>query len=529
MGLPPWETSDGQLFALITGANSGLGFSIAARLIDEFFTSPSTSPSKHLILILCTRSPMKTRFTISRLRAHLRIQVESSPFAKKQRVKAKEQGIEYKWEDMVQRVHFLGVEIDLCDLRSVYALADKLVNGTVGSPDATTMDGGKLPHGSPGTASYSPDVEQDRWALSQKPGSIGSQRSWGWGLSGIRIPRLDAIILSAGIGGWIGLDWPLAIRTVLFDTIDAVTWPIYKKSSLGALVRTSHSTDDAKQSLLDDQEKSLGPPLGEVFCANVFGHYILAHELMPLLSRPTSPNAKTCGKVIWVSSIEAVDDKFSIDDIQGLESDSPYESSKRVMDLLALTSKLPATQRPSAPFFDCSKTTTAKKGSSKNGEPSLKPEMYVTHPGIFVSDIMPLPGFLVVIYTWVFYIARWIGSPWHPITPYKAAVSPVWITLTGTEELNAAEGGGLKKIKWGSATDTSGDERVMKTEVPGWGWNGDIEDTTEIKNRKGRKKDAVDLTKEKREEFEVTGAKVWAKIEGMRKEWEGVLGINGRK
>ncbi|KAH7419054.1 hypothetical protein BKA64DRAFT_610908 [Cadophora sp. MPI-SDFR-AT-0126] len=529
MGLPPWETSDGQFFALITGANSGLGFSIAARLIDEFFTSPLTTPNKHLILILCTRSPMKTRFTISRLRAHLRVQVESSPFAKTQRAKAKEQGAEYKWEDMVQRVHFLGVEVDLCDLRSVYALADRLVNGTVGSPDATTMDGKKLPHGSPGTASYSPDVEQDRWALSQKPGSIGAQRSWGWGLSGIRIPRLDAVILSAGIGGWVGLNWPLAVKTVLFDTIDAVTWPKYKKSSLGALVKTSNPTGDAKQPLLENQEKPHEPPLGEVFCANVFGHYILAHELMPLLSRPTSPNAKTCGKVIWVSSIEAVDDKFSIDDFQGLESDSPYESSKRVMDLLALTSKLPSTQRISAPFFDSSKTTTAKKGSSKNSEPSLRPEMYVTHPGIFASDIMPLPGILVIIYTWVFYFVRWIGSPWHPITPYKAAVSSVWIALTGTEELNAAEGGGLKKIKWGSATNTSGEERVMKTEVPGWGWNGDVEDTAIIKNRKGRKRDAIDLTKEKREDFEVTGAQAWAKIEEMRQEWESVLGINGDK
>ncbi|KAH6723947.1 hypothetical protein BKA61DRAFT_587405 [Leptodontidium sp. MPI-SDFR-AT-0119] len=529
MGLPPWETSDGQLFALITGANSGLGFAIASRMIDEFFTSPLTTPKKHLILILCTRSPMKTRFTISRLRAHLRIQVESSPFAKKQRAKAKDQGVEYKWEDMVQRVHFLGVEVDLCDLRSVYALADKLVNGTVGSPDATTMDGGKLPHGSPGTASYSADVEQDRWALSQKPGSIGAQRSWGWGLSGIRIPRLDAVILSAGIGGWVGLNWPLAVKTVLFDTVEAVTWPRYKKSSLGALVKSSSPSTDEKQPLLDDQEKPNEPPLGQVFCSNVFGHYILAHGLMPLISRPTSPNSKTCGKVIWVSTIDAVDTKFSIDDFQGLESDSPYESSKRVIDLLALTSKLPSTQRASASFFDSPKSSTAKKGSSKGGEASLRPEMYVTHPGIFASDIMPLPGILVVIYTWVFYFVRWIGSPWHPITPYKAAVSPVWIALTDVNELNSAEGNGLKKAKWGSATDTNGEERVMKTEVPGWGWNGEIEDTVEIQKRKGRKRDAVDLTKEKREEFEIMGGKAWTLIEEMRKEWEGVLGVKDRK
>ncbi|KAL2075363.1 hypothetical protein VTL71DRAFT_306 [Oculimacula yallundae] len=529
MGLPPWETSDGQIFALITGANAGLGYAICCRMIDEFFTSPLTTPKKHLILILCTRSPMKTRFTISRLRAHLRIQVENSQFAKQQRKKAKEQGIEYKWEDMVQRVHFLGVEVDLCDLRSVYALADKLVNGTVGSPDAVTIDGTKLPYGSPGTASYSADIEQDRWALSQKPGSIGSQRSWGWGLSGLRIPRLDAIILSAGIGGWSGLNWPLAVKTVLFDTIEAVTWPAYKKSDIGTLVKKAAPSTSEKESLLENQEKRDEPPLGQVFCSNVFGHYILAHELMPLLSRPTSPNAKTCGKVIWVSTIEAVDTKFSIDDFQGLESESPYESSKRVIDLLALTSKLPPAQRASASFFSTSKSSPTGKGSPKGGDSSLRPEMYVTHPGIFASDILPLPSFLVVIYTWVFYFVRWLGSPWHPVTPYKAAVSSVWIALTDVNELNAEEGNGLKKAKWGSATNSSGEERVMKTEVPGWGWNGEIEDAEEIKLRKGRKRGAVDLTREKREEFEVMGAKVWGKIEEMRKEWEDVLGVKDHK
>ncbi|KAJ5042961.1 uncharacterized protein L3040_004351 [Drepanopeziza brunnea f. sp. 'multigermtubi'] len=530
MGLPPWETSDDQLFALVTGANSGLGFAIASRLIDEFFTSPSTTPNRHLILILCTRSPMKTRYTISRLRAHLRILVDHSQWAKQQRAKAAEQGGEYRWEETVQRVHFLGVEVDLCDLRSVYRLADKLVNGTVGSPDATLMDGGKLPHGSPGTASYDPDMKQDRWALSQEPGSIGAQRSWGWGLSGLRIPRLDAVILSAGIGGWVGLNWPLAVRTVMFDTVEAVTWPRYKVSSLGSLVKNPTGVkDEASQPLLENQEKPDEPPLGEVFCANVFGHYILAHELMPLLSRTATPSSTTSGKIIWVSSIEAVDDKFSIDDIQGLESAAPYEASKRLMDLLALTSSLPSVQRLASSYFDSSNTTTAKKGTAEESGTLIQPQIYLTHPGIFASEIMPLPSLLVLIYKLVFLFARWIGSPWHLIEPYKAAVAPVWLSLTHVEELNDAEGNGLKKAKWGSATDTGGGERVMKTEVPGWGWNGDVEDTAEIQKRKGRKRDAVDLTKERREEFEVLGGKCWAQMEELRKEWEGILGVNDNK
>ncbi|KAF8866839.1 3-ketosteroid reductase [Acephala macrosclerotiorum] len=535
MGLPPWETSDSQLFALITGANSGLGYSIAARMIDEFITTPTASPKGHLILILCTRSPMKTRFTISRLRAHLRKQADYSPYAARQRAKAKEQGTEYRWEATVQRIHFLGVEADLCDLRTVYALADKLVNGTVGSPDATTMDGGKLPHGSPGTQSYSENIQQDTWALSQKPGSIGAQRSWGWGLSGLRIPRLDAVILTAGIGGWkngySGLDWPLAIRAVLFDTIEAVTWPRYKLADLGAVVKSQLSsyTTEETQPLLNNQDKQEEPPLGSVFCSNVFGHYVLAHELMPLLSQPAASSSKVGGKIIWVSSIEALDEHFSLDDMQGLKSSAPYESSKRLIDLVALSSELPSVQRISAPYFDPSNTLAASKATEPTTNVSfLRPKMYLTHPGIFASDIMPLPSFLVFIYKLVFFFVRWIGSPWHPIDPYKAAVAPTWIALSNPDELEDIEGHGLAKNKYGSATDTSGAERVLKTEVPGWGWNGKVGEIDDEK-RKGRKRATPDATKESREDFEILGGKCWTQMEELRKEWEGVLGVKNGK
>jgi 3-keto steroid reductase len=118
----------------------------------------------------------------------------------------------------------------------------------------------------------------------------------------------------------------------------------------------------------------------------------------------------------------------------------------------------------------------------------------------------------------------WIGSPWHPNSPYKAAVSAVWLALTNTDELEDMEDHGLKKCKWGSATNTRGDERVMKTEVEGWGWDGQVEEANG-ERRKGRKKGAVDLTKEAREDFEVLGAKCWTQMEELRKEWEDVLGI----
>jgi 3-keto steroid reductase len=426
---------------------------------------------------------------------------------------------------MVQRVHFLGVEADLCDLRSIYRLADQMVNGTVGGPEATTMDGLRLPHGSPGTHSYSENIEQDRWALSQVPGSIGAQRSWGWGLSGIKLPRLDVVVLNAGIGGWLGVDWFRAIKDILTDAIEATTRPKFKIPDVGAVVRSQKNNigDEAAQPLLDAQEKLDEPPLGQVFCANIFGHYLLVHELMPLLSIPANPSAKSGGKIIWISSTEAVPECFSIDDIQGLKSQTPYESTKRLADLLALTSDLPSVARISAPFYDPFNTTTSKKAGDKLQKDGLvKPKMYLAHPGVFTSEIFELNFILMFFWKMLAVMVRWLGSPWHPASHYKAAVAPAWVALAEPEVLEDLEG---EKVKWGSATSRGGEERVMKTEVEGWGWDGSVGGEISGDKRIGRRAGALNVTKEARDEFEVLGGKAWKEMEALRIEWEHILGV----
>lgn len=481
--------------------------------MDEFFSSPATPPNKHLVLILCTRSPLKSRLTISRLRAHLRVFLESSSFAKGLHKKARAEGREYKWEDMVQKVHFLAVQADLCDLKSVYALADQLVNGTVGNFDATTSEGRQLPHGSPGTQSFSGDIKQHPYALGGPMGSSGWQRAWGWGLTGLRVPRLDVIALNAGIGGWTGVNWFITIRDVLWDVVDATTWPQFKISKIGALVKAQLPSSEQGQG--DGRQHD--PPLGEVFCSNVFGHYLLAHELMPLLSRPASSGSQTGGKIIWISSIEAQPHSFSIDDIQGLQTKIPYESSKRLTDLVALTSDLPSVKRISAPYFDVTKTLT---GPAKLKGRLLKPRMYTTHPGVFTSDILPLPGILMILWKWVTVVARWCGSPWHPGDSFKAAVAPVWVALADQEVI---DGLGGAAVKWGSSADFWGEERAKKTEVGGWGWDGTLGAVVDGEKRKGRHKQAVDLTAEAREDFEVLGGQCWKELEELRSKWEGLL------
>ena len=120
-----------------------------------------------------------------------------------------------------------------------------------------------------------------------------------------------------------------------------------------------------------------------------------------------------------------------------------------------------------------------------------------------------------------FYVARWLGSPWHPIAPYKGAVAPVWLALASQSTLDGIEeqdGQG----KWGSATDVWGRERVIRTEVDGWGFGGMVGAGSRF-GTKGRRRDAKDLTVEEREKFELLGRGVWREMERLRVDWENML------
>ncbi|RMZ76182.1 hypothetical protein DV737_g4950, partial [Chaetothyriales sp. CBS 132003] len=250
------------------------------------------------------------------------------------------------------------------------------------------------------------------------------------------LPHLDAVICNAGIGGWIGLNWPQALWTVMLDIRRATTWPEYK---LGA------------------------PLLGEVFCANVFGHYMLAHWLMPLLwAAPTS----TPSKVVWVSSVEAGLRHYNADDHQGLRTDAAYEHSKRLTDLLALTAQdQPATARQRRRL--------------------TRPWVLVTHPGVATTSIISLYWIVAQAYVLAIYLTRWVGG----------------VCVRRTE----AEGWGIN----GSGKPYS------ETWWGGVSWLGG--------GYNGRRSNAVDASKDDVENFITDGAEAWRKMEQLRAEWEARL------
>ncbi|KAG8626498.1 hypothetical protein KVT40_005443 [Elsinoe batatas] len=440
---------------LLTGANSGLGFSTCCRLMDEFLSTRPASQTLHLLFT--TRSPSKSEDTLTRLTAHL------------DRTIASVYGSEAKTASIRQmqkaRVKIESEEADLCDLASVKRLAGR-VRG--------------------------------------------------------RGQKVDCLICNAGIGGWEGLHWGQAMWGVCTDIFEATTFPWYKRGMVGRRVKW----DGAEKGGKGDEKDVSGeeePVLGETFTANVFGHYMLVHWLTEVLVRREGEGSR----VVWVSSIEAFDKFFDVEDLQGLKVGWSYESSKRLTDLLVLTSEEPSTRRYVEEFFsfenggkESPKMRVEGEGVLIETEEKVKPKMYVSHPGVCVTSISGIHWLLVYLNIAALYMVRWLGSPWHPISSYIAAVSTVWIALADTETLAKLEGE-EGKGKWGAATDRMGGERVVRTEVDGWGWGGKPGETTDgvwrLEARKGKNRVH---TKEEREEFEVKGAQVWKAMETLRKDWE---------
>lgn len=326
--------------------------------------------------------------------------------------------------------------------------------------------------------------------------------------------KLDAVVLNAGIGGWTGIDWGMAIWTILTDWVHATTWPLYKKSGVGWVAKQQVQftiSDNGKETERNRPEE---PALGEIFLSNVFGHYLLAHYVAPLLSNGN-------GRIIWLSSLDTYARSLDFNDFQAIRSSSPYESSKRITDLLALTSRHPAT----APFIRTylhPRIPCHPSPSTNAGLATHQPKIYVAQPGICATSIFPLPLILTYAMNIAFYIARYLGSPWHTCTAYLGACAPVWLVLASQELLDDLdEKQGVSK--WGSGTSRWGEGRVKRTEVEGWGFGGRVGEGRE----KGGLRGSSGATERDVERFLEDGRECWQEMERLRHEWERILGDRG--
>lgn len=341
---------------------------------------------------------------------------------------------------------------------------------------------------------------------------------------------LDVLVCNAGIGGWDGLDWGVLIKQFVTQGLyNIVARPEYKRARIGKVAQrqlplsSSGTKGDGPNGCISKAEEE-EPPLGELFCANIFGHYMFGHWLAPSLLRAGADDGKR-GRMIWVSSLEAYARVFDINDVQGLTTPLPYESSKRLTDILVLTSELPSTQPYVSSYFSTGTSAAAKgKAAIANGtaeigvEADLKPRTYVSHPGICATGIMPIHSALFFLEVLLFELMRICGSYWHTVSPWPAAVAPAWLALAPQKLLDTIEGD-EGKGKWGSSRDVWGRERVTRTEIQGWGWGGRV---GEKRLKTGRWDEWVN-SEESLEEFEELGARAWGKMEELRKEWEELL------
>lgn len=329
------------------------------------------------------------------------------------------------------------------------------------------------------------------------------------------IPRLDAIILNAGLAGFIDLNWPLAIWSLTTDLVQAATWPTYKLSATGLLTPPQLHAPAAA----DPQHSE--PVVGEIFCANVFGHYMLAHWLMPLLR--SCPHTRP-GRIIWLSSIEAQSHHFSSADFQALESHNAYEHTKRMTDLMALTANnTPATAKSVQSFLDLDHPNDRRLSHTihQQHQAPSKPAIHLAHPGVCATSILPLHWLLAIISQLSLYVVRLLGSPWHNVNTYAGASGPVWLALADPAEIAEQEHAGA--TKWGSAVTRLGRRSVQPTDVPGWGLHGDGKPVVwqqQPGRGLGRKRGTTDATSADVEEFVDAGARVWGELERLRRDWE---------
>ncbi|RDB19578.1 3-keto-steroid reductase [Hypsizygus marmoreus] len=249
-----------------------------------------------------------------------------------------------------------------------------------------------------------------------------------------KYPYISRLICNAGVASFSRISWPGCIKQMLTAPMISVTAPNYYGQHSG--------------------ERSIDG-LGWVWQCNLFGHYVLFRSIQHLLlAAPPSLGAR----VIWTSSIEASPVYLDPDDWQLRRTDHSYESVKYQIDLVSTTLDRRALQSPA----------------------SRRIRHFVTQPGVCSTNVSaalvgPVMDFFKVV---MFYVARFLGSPHHPIMPYKAAIGAVHLTLasltfitlytksssTNMEDRMRAP----RPAKFGAETDWYGTERVGVDEVKDW-------------------------------------------------------------
>ncbi|KAF8742840.1 3-kesterol reductase, partial [Rhizoctonia solani] len=235
-----------------------------------------------------------------------------------------------------------------------------------------------------------------------------------------RFPYITHLILNAGVGDFVGINWPLAIWEVCTRFKTAVTAPGFKIQATGKM------SDDG---------------LGWVWQCNVFGHFVLARALREMLAH----NPFSSSRVLWTTSLEGRPSFFpGIDDYQLVSASHSYEASKYESELVACALDELESER-------------------NNGVRHL-----AVHPGVAGTNIFleHTGWFLDKVMFLAFYLARLFGSKHHPIQTYKAAISVVHVALVSLAILPSLTTFGATNEKSGQPPEgvSGGNEKRSRAE-----------------------------------------------------------------
>ncbi|EIW82457.1 NAD(P)-binding protein [Coniophora puteana RWD-64-598 SS2] len=204
-----------------------------------------------------------------------------------------------------------------------------------------------------------------------------------------KYPYISHLVFNAGLACFSRINWSAAIQQLACDWVNAVTAPAFYVQDVGKL------TPDH---------------LGLVWQCNVFGHYVLFRLLEKTLAKCSNP---TGPRVLWMSSHESDSTFYDPQDWQLIKSAHSYQCSKYQIDMMSLHLDRQAVEMHSA----------------DSQSPVIR--HFTVLPGVAGTNIASsLLGPLSSIGMFLaFYIARVLGSPYHLISSYKAAVSAVHLCL----------------------------------------------------------------------------------------------------
>ncbi|KAI9332057.1 hypothetical protein BDR26DRAFT_869583 [Obelidium mucronatum] len=202
-----------------------------------------------------------------------------------------------------------------------------------------------------------------------------------------RFNRIDSIVFNAGMVPVSHLDIWRGTKAMLRDPTN------FAKTTGECIVQKRGGTTK-------DEFK-----FGEAFAANFLGHYILLKELEKLLESTSKVLKREGGgivgsRVVWTTSDTADHDFFDESDFMCLEGSEPYESSKRLIELIHFET---AQDLKKKGIYSC-----------------------LANPGISATDVMQgnVPVFVIVL---VLYFLRLLGLRAICVTPFNAAKSGAYL------------------------------------------------------------------------------------------------------